>query len=107
MFFGGNCKLAELVINKDLDMAHIERIAENLIKKAKIKRRLIKNCPKLKYLDTLLIIDNVLEAWIWKLSWFTAPMWHTYNLLQEKMNPSGSIIKNKYCFDIKKIKDNL
>jgi hypothetical protein len=103
LFCGGNKKLAKKIANKEIDYEHIKKMIDEIERKKKLKRISSPLDKKIKLLDRLLITDNVTEHWIWKASWFTAPIWHIYNIIQESINPTGKIIKDKYIFDIELI----
>jgi hypothetical protein len=89
-FCGGNYGLAQKTAVK-IDKTIYKRLKTrfNLIAHEKFYAALERQ--DVKDLDTLLMVDHFVEAWIWKASWFTAPMWHAYNIIQEYIRPTGKL----------------
>jgi len=104
LFCGGNLKLARKVAKNSMSNTEENERLQQLNRQ---KTYAMLEYPRIRLLDELLVVDNFIEPWIWKASWFTSPMWHLYNIVQEILAPTGKIKKDTYEFNIKFMKENL
>ena len=104
LFCGGNLKLARILAKNSINNTEEN---ERLQQLSRQKTYAMLEYPEIRFLDELLVVDNFIEPWIWKASWFTSPMWHLYNIVQEILTPTGKIKKDTYEFNIKFMKENL
>ena len=106
MFCGGNTSFANKFKNK-LSVEDEGRIRNDTMETRIKKGYFMVGRPDIKLLDDVLVIDNTFEGWLWRGSVATAPLFHIYNLMQERVLQSGSFVKNDgYTFDLKVIREN-